>query len=470
MITLRLKREELALHDLLKAKHLLPKETESFDKNGTLSETMSKFIKESLCAHSKSEDEAIEKGEDAIHSEFNMLRDTIYTMLPMALVGLQLFDVALQALSESLANAQSRQKKSEIQRQIKTVTQAASKFPNAGRIRSTERLPWDRFDLRRLNTKELFKELEERMEKASGGRLCLRTVAPGESSGYDGEQQVGVFVGKRQKLKACESLFDLTIDMVNAYLAIPGHHVCDHCTKSMDVDSDTTKLTSCSSCSTTYCSIKCRDFALNNYHKVLCRKDIGTLTSHLKLDTTKSLIPLLILRIFAMAKSRNVHPLSMPEIRGLVNMNLAASSKRPPFDKTTIDIYDQIVNLVSTNEGTKNHWDPSIDFWVFMTLTNVLSCNTFATRNPSTNKSWKVHLFPLVALINHSCKSNAEVLWPALGRAKSCDGNPRLGVRSECDLEEDVEVTISYVDGNLGKKERMELLESGWGFTCRCVK
>lgn len=72
-----------------------------------------------------------------------------------------------------------------------------------------------------------------------------------------------------------------------------------------------------------------------------------------------------------------------------------------------------------------------------------------------------VALYPHVALLNHSCAPNCEVVWahPSLALAS---------VVTTRGVEAGEELSISYVDARLGTRERRGALERRYGFRCDC--
>ncbi|KAJ3307879.1 hypothetical protein HDU76_004295 [Blyttiomyces sp. JEL0837] len=443
MISFRLKREEVALVDLLMAREIVSNELGKAGPSVStininehkLSDGMFEYIKSNMLSSvsgSSSKQETQDSSSpsssssatpsiSAIQTEFATLHETIHAMIPLSFVGLQLFNNAVEALQESLKFVKSETKMNEIQSQLKSVIAASKKFPNSGRVKSTGRFLWDSWDLRRVKGSEVFDESMERIKEASMRKLVLKRVGEGDDDGgkQQQQQQVGVFF--KESLK-------------------PGDNIED------------------------------RTWIFN--------KIVNAVTYPSD---------------FAMAKARNVHPLSLREIRGLVSVDMVVGDgRRPGFDMGVVDVYNIILEILNSNEGEEdtregaNHckntnsqttannnnnnatskWNSSMDFWVYMTLIHILTCNVFAMRNPSTNVPWKIYLLPVVDLINHSCRPNSEIQW---GDHTS---DPVLVVRHDGDLavKDGDEVTISYIDTQLERKERQDLLVQGWGFRCVCSK
>lgn len=72
-----------------------------------------------------------------------------------------------------------------------------------------------------------------------------------------------------------------------------------------------------------------------------------------------------------------------------------------------------------------------------------------------------VALYPHVALLNHSCAPNCEVVWAHPSSALA-------SVVTTRGIEAGEELSISYVDVRLGTRERRGALERRYGFRCDC--
>ncbi|KAG8999623.1 hypothetical protein FRB94_002936 [Tulasnella sp. JGI-2019a] len=70
-------------------------------------------------------------------------------------------------------------------------------------------------------------------------------------------------------------------------------------------------------------------------------------------------------------------------------------------------------------------------------------------------------LFETICRVNHDCRPNAMYLW-----------EERLGkevLRALTDIPAGEEITVSYTPNLLDRRERRELLQSAWDFSCRCL-
>ena len=70
-------------------------------------------------------------------------------------------------------------------------------------------------------------------------------------------------------------------------------------------------------------------------------------------------------------------------------------------------------------------------------------------------------VFAFGSLFNHSCVPNVDVQW--------LRGNADATFRTQLDVAQGEELTVSYVDSFLGVKERRQRLLFGWGFECQCT-
>ncbi|ATY60592.1 SET domain [Cordyceps militaris] len=69
-------------------------------------------------------------------------------------------------------------------------------------------------------------------------------------------------------------------------------------------------------------------------------------------------------------------------------------------------------------------------------------------------------IFPEIARLNHDCRPNAAYFFD--------EATLTHYVHALTDIHPGTELTITYIDPQMSRKERMETLADTWGFTCSC--
>ncbi|CAG5122242.1 unnamed protein product [Candidula unifasciata] len=73
-------------------------------------------------------------------------------------------------------------------------------------------------------------------------------------------------------------------------------------------------------------------------------------------------------------------------------------------------------------------------------------------------------LFPLISCINHCCLPNAEIV------SQTSNGKPGISITAKRDIDEMDEITIAYVDPQLSRSERRDMLSRRYAFWCQCLR
>lgn len=201
-------------------------------------------------------------------------------------------------------------------------------FPNLGKVRR-EVYPWNNFEIDRTNC---LGELNQMMA-AVAPKLEIREVklpalhshtlaAPnGDPAKYstDGTvTQLGVFA--KEDIAPGETILQETsLLTVNNRLL---DALCDACSgplpdlsKSDNSNPDDGPFM-CDDCEAVFCSLDCRDRAMELYHPIVCDRDINSVAKDVPvLETSDALYTQLLLRVLAMAQQQDLHPLEVPEVR-----------------------------------------------------------------------------------------------------------------------------------------------------------
>lgn len=311
---------------------------------------------------------------------------------------------------------------------------------------STSRYPWDTHDLRTKNPTAILVDIQRRIEQSSGSFLTAR-----EQRGYGSSQlQLGIFTTKF--IKHPQTLLtEPFANMLCTNSNIDSKMVCDNC----NTDIRLIKY-HCRLCQTVFCNENCFMMAQSKHHRQLCGKNIDAILNNIKTSsTTRSLIPLLILRAFAISITTNTHPLDLTSVRYLSNIQFEAKLHRQ-FDTKLFDDFKAVTDILGLQP-----FNQDFDFSVFLTLNDIFASNVFAIKNAE-EVPWKGYILPNIDMFNHSCEPNAVLSME--------EGGSRFTVKTLGDLQKDTEVCISYIASDMMKDDRQKNLLNGWGFVCKCRK
>ncbi|GBC04744.1 hypothetical protein RclHR1_05840005 [Rhizophagus clarus] len=334
------------------------------------------------------------------------------------------------------------------------------KFPSRGAY------PWD-FRSQERCTSESSASVQKLLEKISGKNIEVSLVSfPGVSQ----TQEFGIVATKNIK-RGTILLDEKPFISVRA----PGQLRCDFCNKSTS-----SKRFSCpkADCSEIFCSHDCFDKAWELYHRAICGKNLDSLYEIVNKESKSSGNSLLLVfKIFAIAKQRNICPLDIEEIKHLF-----------PFQHSTawfqhglmaIDFYFELMKLLEIPV-----FDSRYEPWIYLTIYRKLKPNsTFL--NPLTLTG---QLYPIISLFNHHCDPNARCsddVSKSIQRGEPFSLVPILSTRIEAarNIKKGDQVFINYtlghdfsvlsVVGNTVKssgstKKTRQLLETTYGFRCKC--
>ncbi|RUS14713.1 hypothetical protein BC937DRAFT_93437, partial [Endogone sp. FLAS-F59071] len=366
-------------------------------------------------------------------------RDETYTNIcfchASALRNLHLYNESIPWYEKCSSRATSDAERQQLNLHIQNIKQHKS----GGSLDSTNRYPWDIYNKRKNDPAALLSNIKSTIE--SGSYLTVKKI---EIYSSDEQPQFGIFTTK-QTARSQPVFTEMHTLCVHSAVS----PVCDHC--NADLWDDPFR---CPRCSTAYCDQNCRMAAQNLYHDQLCTKDISVLTRDINsASSTKSLIPLQILKLFAISITTGIHPLDQPLVRNLAHITFERGLHRP-YSLQSLDNYTAIIDILDLRQFRSD-----FDYWIYLTLENLLVSNIFAHKT-SEGVPWKAYIFPHIAMFNHSCTPNASL---------SMEGIETKIVASSI-LQPGDEVVISYIDNMARVEERQKILLHGWGFVCRCAK
>ncbi|WPG98991.1 Hypothetical protein R9X50_00179300 [Acrodontium crateriforme] len=219
---------------------------------------------------------------------------------------------------------------SELQTYEKLIVEAKEglSFAESGKVRR-EVYPWNNFEVDRKNCLD---ELNEMMTEVAP-KLEIREVklpalhsdtlaAPnGDPTKYSDDgfvTQLGVFA--KEDIAPGERILEET-----SFLTVNNRlldALCDACSGTLPDLSKSEPSSSdggpfmCDDCEAVFCSLNCRDKAMELYHPIVCDRDINSIAKDVPvLETSDALYTQLLLRVLAMAEQQGLHPLEVPEVR-----------------------------------------------------------------------------------------------------------------------------------------------------------
>lgn len=322
----------------------------------------------------------------------------------------------------------------------------AQKYPNAGRLKSTLRYPWDSHNIRYLDRSYSLAIINSHLPNAGSFLIARSFNADNTNTAEtttDVPLQFGLFTVREY------TIGETLLKEPELLCVTTSTSACQNCGASLK-----SLPHSCPHCSVPFCSLTCLTKAQSSPHPALCQKNLTKLLNIIRSSpTTKPLNLLHILKLFSIALTTNTHALDLPFTRHLAPI-MYESNKHKGFTTASIDAYKLIKSILQIPPT-----DARFEFWVYLTLDNMLFCNTFAIRGDQGSTGY---LLPLTAMINHSCTPNAKMVVD--------DGVAQVVASRKIGLGE--EVYLSYVDVEDGADDidRQNRLLNGWGFICRCDK
>ncbi|RHZ80830.1 hypothetical protein Glove_132g48 [Diversispora epigaea] len=327
--------------------------------------------------------------------------------------------------------------------------------------------PWDIRNQERC-TLESLTSVQKLLEKASGKRITVSFVSFPDSSQ---EHEFGIVAANNIK-KGTILFNEKPLISVHA----PGQQRCDFCIKPTG-----SKKFSCpkSNCSEIFCDRDCFDKAWELYHRAVCGKNLDSLYELVNDETISSGTYLLIvLKLFAIAKQRNICPLDIEEIKHIF-----------PFQHSTawfqhgpkaINFYIKLIKLLEIPI-----FDLRYELWIYLTIYRKTKAGSVLL-NPLTKTG---QLYSIIPLFNHHCDPNASIsddVSRSFQRGNPFSVNTILsssGVETTRNIKKGDQVFINYTLGcdpsilsvvgntvkSLGSNKRTrQLLETTYGFSCRC--
>ncbi|RHZ78704.1 hypothetical protein Glove_157g84 [Diversispora epigaea] len=315
------------------------------------------------------------------------------------------------------------------------------KFP------SRESYPWDIRSQERC-TLENLASVQKLLGKISRNSIKVSLVSFPDASQ---EHEFGIVATKDIK-KGTILLDEKPFISVHA----PGQQQCDFCNKPIS-----SKKFSCpkSNCSEIFCNRDCFDKAWEFYHRAICGKNLDSLYEIVNKDSKFSGSSLLfVLKIFAIAKQRDICPLDIEEIKHLF-----------PFQHSTawfqhgpiaISFYFELMKLLEIPI-----FDSRYEPWIYLTIYRKTkpNCNLL---DPMTGPG---QLYPIISLFNHHCDPNAclseEVSRFSFGTILSVQvaaiRNIKKGDQIFNNYKIGNDLSVSSVVGNT--KPTRQLLETTYG-------
>ncbi|CAJ0633677.1 11149_t:CDS:2 [Entrophospora sp. SA101] len=254
---------------------------------------------------------------------------------------------------------------------------------------------------------------------------------------------------------------------------------CDYCHVPLNHSSKITCENS--SCSDIFCTKSCNNLALQLNHSPLCGNILyysfkNKLYNLLQIGVINNIVYfeiLLMLKLFSIAKTRDVCPLDIQEIKYLsrfnrqisssnVNINNKINQKEIEFPERIFELYQDILEILQISIH-----DLQYDFWIFLTIWSIIKSNLIQL-NP-TFQNEVVGIFTVSGLLNHSCtNANVKVRNFGLGLSETKLGYGII-IETTMDIMKDQELFLSYCDmSKIPKDRKKSYLLRYFGFECRC--
>ncbi|CAG8574881.1 1214_t:CDS:1 [Acaulospora morrowiae] len=225
-----------------------------------------------------------------------------------------------------------------------------------------------------------------------------------------------------------------------------------------------------SNCDEVFCSKQCYEMAESRYHTLLCGKDLQPLLSLVRQGKSgnNDKNPMMLLKLFAIAKIKKISPLDVSNIRYLSQFHPSKPSSPSIHNTSTtlpailIEYYLETLSILGISP-----YDAKYDFWIYITLFNILRVNVFGSPG-------YLCLYRFISLINHSCQFNITTLHLI---SNDEDRTPKyefeendMAVISSREIERGEQILASYCDPNISKMRRGMVLVPTYGFECDCEK
>ncbi|CAG8436732.1 9022_t:CDS:2 [Diversispora eburnea] len=227
-------------------------------------------------------------------------------------------------------------------------------------------------------------------------------------------------------------------------------------------------------CNEIFCSRNCYKLANSQYHVPLCGKNLQSILSLIRQGKSgnNDKNPLMLLKLFAMAKIQNISPLNISILKYLTQFHPTKFSSSIINTSTTFpaiffDYYLETLNLLDISL-----YDIKYDFWIYVTLFNILRVNVFGSPG-------YLCLYRFMSLINHSCLFNTiphhatsndeDRILDDYNNDNEVSENNMVMITSR-DIQQGEQILSTYCDPNINKVQRGMVLIPTYGFECDCEK
>lgn len=381
--------------------------------------------------------------------------------------------------------------------ELNDVQRSPNYWPTSGQVRR-EVYPWNIFEPDR------FAEIDaiNVMMKKVAPKLEVQAVelpALANQSASNVSKQLGV-IAKEDITPGETVLVEKSVLTVNNRLQ---DTLCDACSSDLPglKEGGQEENVVCADCEVVFCSDECYHDAMHNYHPAVCERDVEAIMRDPEpTAAADSLYALLLLRCFALAETREVHPLELDEVKYIwgdfsqddgkiwqtwqktpnakdATTAFAGLPRTLPFsfeynvrlplhalEKMDIDIFA----------------NPQYDTWVFNTLyakfrgtasARLSGASGTAARGPDV---CAVH--PMWCMANHSCDPNVSWEWggsiklSAREQRVEWTGHDGKRAPNKPGIRKGDEVLNHYCDLELPVKERREWASGALGGDCKCER
>lgn len=224
-------------------------------------------------------------------------------------------------------------------------------------------------------------------------------------------------------------------------------------------------------CNEIFCSRNCYKLANSQYHVPLCGKNLQSILSLIRQDKSgnNDKYPLMLLKLFAMAKVQKTSPLNISILKYLIQFYPAKLPSPSIINATStlpaifFDYYLETLNLLDVSP-----YDIKYDFWIYVTLFNILRVNSFGSPG-------YLCFYRFMALVNHSCLFNVTPLHATSNDEDRNDCNDEVSEKNMViiasrDIRRGEQLLSTYCDPNMNKVQRGMVLIPTHGFECDCEK
>ncbi|TAQ87216.1 hypothetical protein B7494_g4477 [Chlorociboria aeruginascens] len=261
-----------------------------------------------------------------------------------------------------------------------------------------------------------------------------------------------------------------------------------------------------------FCSQKCHDVATEGYHSVLCGKDFEWLYKYCNAGKQKRhgtpgsrWRPILFLRLMAVvladlrSSKKKTHLLQHPLLARLT-ANYASPQKLHPDHTNDWQYFEnvvaptQILMMLGIDIFTDVNFSPEVIqtiYWRFENNANTSTTNLGWDSSSSSTQIFQkatrksavlnINLNPNYVFFNHSCKPNVHwngavpdatvsLAWlEGMNGEMIRPGASTVVCRAERDIKKDEELKITYVGGDMERRERRESLGKWFENGCGCA-